>query len=169
MKILSSVGGLCLGLVAGLIGAYSVMYMHDRMGGNLRVRGLEIIDAQNNVRAVLATDESGGGAYLRMQSKTNPAAVNLGVRNDSGTLTFSTSRTNSLVAVGYQPVDDVVDDRRGLWGISVKGPDHQIRAMNAFTLNGIPQEFTFQEAPSDLNSLPQALLPPPSSTPPPQH
>jgi hypothetical protein len=156
MKITVGVACLCLGLLGGAIGASCVVFVNwvgaDR-SNTLQVHTLQILDAHNNVRAVLATDESDGSVYLRMQSKNNPAAVNLVVRNDNGTLSFNTGRTNSLVWVGYGPDGDVVNDRLGLWGITIKGPNHQIRGMYANTVDGVPQGFL----------PPTWLLPPPTS------
>jgi hypothetical protein len=157
MKLIVAVACLGLGVIGGVIGTSSVMFVHRASADRedtLRVHTLEIIDAHNTVRAVLTTDEGDGGVYLRMQSKTNAAAVNLAVIKDNGTLTFNTSNTNSLLTVGYTPDGDVVDDRRGLWGVTVAGPNHQIKGMNVITLDGMPQEF-----------LPRAKLPPPSSPP----
>jgi hypothetical protein len=154
MDMTRGVASLCLGLLGGAIGASSTMLMQDHIkaGKTLQVRGLEIVDAQNNVRAVLATDESNGGVYLRMQSQANPAAILMQVTKDNGTLSFYTSHTNNLVAVGYQPVGDTVDDPLGAWGITIRGPNHQLKGLNVFTKDGVPQGFT----------LP---LPPPSPTP----
>jgi hypothetical protein len=154
MKII--VACLCLSLIGGVIGGSSVMFMHDHMRAakTLQVHALEVLDAQNNVRAVLATDESHGSVYLRMQSKTNAAAVDLGVVNDNGTLTFDTSHTNNLVVVGYRPQGDVVDDRLGAWGILIKGPNHQYRGMNVFTTDGVPQGFTLPLLPPSSTPLP---------------
>jgi hypothetical protein len=61
----------CLFMFGVAIGAFSVMLVQDHMRAakTLQVRGLEIVDAHNNVRAVLATDESDGTVYLRMHQK----------------------------------------------------------------------------------------------------
>jgi len=154
IKIIGNISGLGLALIGGIIGASFVTFAHDRMitGKTLQVHGLEIIDAHDNVSAVFTTQESDGSVYLRMHSRTNPGAVILQVIKNNGTLSFYTSNTNNLVAVGYQPDGDVADDRRGIWGITIRGPNHQIRGMNALTLDGLPQRFTFPVIPSQSAS-----------------
>jgi hypothetical protein len=71
MQMIGGIAGLCLALIGGVIGASSVTFMHDHMraGKTLRVRELKIIDAHNNVRAVLATDQSNGACIYGCNPK----------------------------------------------------------------------------------------------------
>ena len=63
-------------------------------------------------------------------------------REGEGTLFFSSRQTRGQVAVGYQPYGDVVDGiDRGIWGIQVKGPDHETTGVGVYTENGLAETF----------------------------
>jgi hypothetical protein len=157
MRIINGVACLCLGMIGGVLGACSVSLMqaHMRTSKILQVRGLEIVDAQKKVRAVLATGND-GSVFLRLLSAQKDSIVDLAVRSGHGTLSFSTDHTNNLIAVGYQPLGDVVDGHdRGMWGISIKGHNHETKGMNVFTEDGMPQGFTVPLTPPQSTSLPR--------------
>ena len=93
----------------------------------------------------LSTKESSTGKLGNMSSPNltlrddsrNPV-IELGTSHGSdGVLFFSNRKTRGQVSVGYQPYGDVVDGvDRGIWGIQVKGPNHESTGVGVYTEDG---------------------------------
>lgn len=59
-----------------------------------------------------------------------------------GALSFSSVRTEDQVAVGYIPYGDVIDEHdRAIWGVAVRGANHESTGVGVHTVDGIAQEF----------------------------
>ena len=99
-----------------------------------------------------------GKLTIRDGSKT--PIIQLGTYSASeGTLLFSSANAHGLVAVGYQPTGDVIDGHdHGLWGVQVKGPNHDFTIMGVRTEDGIAQEFISPKmtSPNSARSSPSA-------------
>ena len=84
-KIVWGSVSLVLCVISGVAGAYAVTLLQGRKAAEktLRVRRLELIDANRNVRAVFSVEDD-GNVFLRMFSRTKVPVVELGVDEDPG-------------------------------------------------------------------------------------
>ena len=103
MKITKFGFSICLlcCFISGILGGYTVTFMRERKMEKdvLQLRKLELIDADKKVRAVFSV-ESDGNVVLRMRSKENVPALELGTGGPSA------ANASSYQPSGYLTIRD---------------------------------------------------------------
>jgi hypothetical protein len=112
---------------------------------------LRMLSKENVPVVELGVNEDRGGAQNRYTPSggltirdggSTPVIRLRTVNKGDGTLSFSSARTEDQVAVGYMPYGDAIGEHDlAIWGIAVRGANHQSTGVGVRTEDGIAQEF----------------------------